>query len=691
MASVNLSGTLTNPEGEPDEGSIVKFTLLTTTGTTISSSKSQLEVPQDGLYDIDIVYGNLRVDYINEDGTTRFVAIVTVNGDTVATSLPELLNASVPPTDSQLLEFQAILAACIAAQAAAEAAETGAVAAKDIAVAASIIKYQTFAELEAISETVDYKQFTVAERANAAYTLQPLGYSALAGDATLANGRVAKLQVSGTAKLEWFGAKQDAESLLDSATDDLAACNSAALRMSQEGGGTVSMSGLAALSGTLVIPQRVIFAGTSQFFANQFTNTAVRPSGCGFYALVGINDNIIDLKLDIYNDGGTLRETINDKELNDYRYFGGLKNLIVYGNRSNTANPPSIVDKNTSGSGIICSGVRYPILDGVTSMMCAEDGLETISFDYGLGSNACNNMEFDRVVCLSNAENGATLSGGDTIIRDIIAGYNGNVGVLSTSGSGLITGVCWNNQLDGLQISGGKRMVYDFSCYDNKRQGWRITGTKGVTCRGSANSNGRDTGQSSSQRSGVLVGDSNEGLQLAINSDGGDGVTDYQAYGFNITNATYPIDLTGSSGTNNFTATWLISDIANVILHSDLPEGASHSGFSSTGDIIMSDNRVETVRAISFNIWATKTPTAGTLSIGANSLVNINNGDGETINDIVGGGTGLLSVVIRVTVPSVTFVNLSSKLRLNGGANKVVSNNESISFVYISGDVWQEV
>ena len=55
MASVNLTGTLTNPEGEPDEGAIVKFTLLTTTGTTVSSSKSQLEVPQDGLYDIDIV------------------------------------------------------------------------------------------------------------------------------------------------------------------------------------------------------------------------------------------------------------------------------------------------------------------------------------------------------------------------------------------------------------------------------------------------------------------------------------------------------------------------------------------------------------------------------------------------------------------------------------------------------------
>ena len=145
MASVNLTGTLTNPEGEPDEGAIVKFTLLTTTGTTVSSSKSQLEVPQDGLYDIDIVYGNLRVDYINEDGSTRFVAIVTVNGDTVATSLPELLNAAVPPTDAQLLEFQGILADAVTAQVAAEAAETGAVAAEATLLAEKLTTVQLIA------------------------------------------------------------------------------------------------------------------------------------------------------------------------------------------------------------------------------------------------------------------------------------------------------------------------------------------------------------------------------------------------------------------------------------------------------------------------------------------------------------------------------------------------------------------
>lgn len=108
MASVNLSGILLNPEKEPDVGAVVKFTLLTTTGDTVKSSTSELIVPPDGAYNIDIVYGNLRVDYVSEF-TERFVAIVTVNGDTTATSLPELLNAAVPVSDPVILEMQALI------------------------------------------------------------------------------------------------------------------------------------------------------------------------------------------------------------------------------------------------------------------------------------------------------------------------------------------------------------------------------------------------------------------------------------------------------------------------------------------------------------------------------------------------------------------------------------------------------
>ena len=56
------------------------------------------------------------------------------------------------------------------------------------------IDADTFANLELATNTQDYQNLTCRERANAAYALQPSGYVAQAGDATLANGRVAQLQ-----------------------------------------------------------------------------------------------------------------------------------------------------------------------------------------------------------------------------------------------------------------------------------------------------------------------------------------------------------------------------------------------------------------------------------------------------------------------------------------------------------------
>jgi len=159
MASVNLSGILKNPEGEPDVGAVVRFTLLTNTGETVQSSSSELIVPPDGAYDIDVVYGQLRVDYIS-DFSERFVAIVIVNQDTTATSLPELLNAVVPPTDAQLLEFQAILADCVTAQTAAEAA------------AASIPVYGTAATKDVRTSSTDTTTGRVLTQGNIGFEYQ---------------------------------------------------------------------------------------------------------------------------------------------------------------------------------------------------------------------------------------------------------------------------------------------------------------------------------------------------------------------------------------------------------------------------------------------------------------------------------------------------------------------------------------
>ena len=199
MAFITLAGSLKDPNSDLSIGDQVRFTQQSTTGETLEGAVSVVTISVLGTYSVNLQYGLVLVEYRNaKNPNFRSLGIKTVNANNPATSIPELLTATVPVSSADLIAFQTILADAVTA-------ENGAVTARDVAVAASIIQYQTFSELLAISETVDYKQFTVAERANAAYTLQPSGYVALAGDATLANSRVAALQIDGEANIRNFG------------------------------------------------------------------------------------------------------------------------------------------------------------------------------------------------------------------------------------------------------------------------------------------------------------------------------------------------------------------------------------------------------------------------------------------------------------------------------------------------------
>ena len=123
MASIIISGTLLDPSSKLAIGDEVRFTHRTTTGSTIQSAQSSLTIGVSGTYSIELQFGLILVEYKDHVSTNfKNLGVVTVNQDSTATSLPELLNAIVPPTDAQLLEFQAILADCVTAQAAAEAA-----------------------------------------------------------------------------------------------------------------------------------------------------------------------------------------------------------------------------------------------------------------------------------------------------------------------------------------------------------------------------------------------------------------------------------------------------------------------------------------------------------------------------------------------------------------------------------------
>ena len=114
MAFITLQGTLLDPNGSVSIGDELRFTQKSTTGSTLKSAVTLMKLTTLGNYYIDLQYGLVLVEYKDvKNNQFENLGVVTVNQDSTATTLPELLNAIVPPTDAQLLEFQAILADCV--------------------------------------------------------------------------------------------------------------------------------------------------------------------------------------------------------------------------------------------------------------------------------------------------------------------------------------------------------------------------------------------------------------------------------------------------------------------------------------------------------------------------------------------------------------------------------------------------
>tara|TARA_R110001606_G_scaffold27768_3_gene88663 strand:- start:5998 stop:7911 length:1914 start_codon:yes stop_codon:yes gene_type:complete len=125
MAFITLSGTLLDPNGDLAVGDQIRFTHKSTTGETIEGAVSIITVNPAGTYSLPLQYGLVLVEY-KDVRTQQFknLGVATVNGTNPATSIPELLNALVPVSSAELIEFQAILADCVTAQTAAENAAT---------------------------------------------------------------------------------------------------------------------------------------------------------------------------------------------------------------------------------------------------------------------------------------------------------------------------------------------------------------------------------------------------------------------------------------------------------------------------------------------------------------------------------------------------------------------------------------
>ena len=225
MANITLAGTLLDSIGEVDVGAIVTFTHLTTTGQTIKGTSNNLIVAPDGAYSINLEYGEIRIDYTTRF-TERFVAMVVVNSDSTATNLPDLLNASVPPTNAQLLQFQTILADTVVAKNESVVAKNAAEAAL-----AAIPTYGTAATEDVTTSTTDttagrvLKQGDSASFINAIITNTNPSLSVQSSSSgTTAAPRIMKVSFRGTDTTGALGQEKSYIESIDQ-TSDTAASN----------------------------------------------------------------------------------------------------------------------------------------------------------------------------------------------------------------------------------------------------------------------------------------------------------------------------------------------------------------------------------------------------------------------------------------------------------------------------------
>jgi hypothetical protein len=123
MASITLAGTLLDPNGDLAVGDQIRFTHSSTTGRTVKGAVSVITINPAGTYTLPLQFGLVLVEY-KDVRSTQFknLGVATVNSSNPATSIPELLNALVPVSSAELIEFQGILADAVAAKVASEAA-----------------------------------------------------------------------------------------------------------------------------------------------------------------------------------------------------------------------------------------------------------------------------------------------------------------------------------------------------------------------------------------------------------------------------------------------------------------------------------------------------------------------------------------------------------------------------------------
>tara|TARA_R110001606_G_scaffold59162_1_gene140976 strand:- start:588 stop:1658 length:1071 start_codon:yes stop_codon:yes gene_type:complete len=209
MAFITLAGKIRDPNSDLSIGDQIRFTQQSTTGETLPGAVSVITISVLGTYSVNLQYGLVLVEYRSaKNPNFRSLGIKTVNSNNPATSIPELLTATVPVSSADLIAFQAILADAVTAKNAAVTAETGAVAALD-----AIPTYGTAATQDVTTNKQDTTEGRLLKVGD--YGLGLIGLSlqstdldafVLGGTASFYTNTTTNTPVAGTYGVQWYSA-----------------------------------------------------------------------------------------------------------------------------------------------------------------------------------------------------------------------------------------------------------------------------------------------------------------------------------------------------------------------------------------------------------------------------------------------------------------------------------------------------
>lgn len=340
----------------------------------------------------------------------------------------------------------------------------------------------------------------------------------------------------------------------DGTTDDTASIQAAIDAAEANGGGTVHFPiGVYIVTDTITVDDlSVLLEGAGTPIVEQMFQTTVNPSG----AVIKLGDAAFTTA------SKAIVKFIYQGANGEARLGGGMRNMVVFGNRSTDTLSPdnsgSYNNNNTYGIGVQVVGARYVTLDQVFTLWCAEDGIQTVTG--GSQSVGSNNFAAIRCVSVSNGDDGYDISGGDSHMWGCHAGFNGGDGFALVSGKEHFGLIGWNNFSHGARITGPDVHLHG-SFYDNKKNGILVSGdvercNLDVICQ----DNGRDEAETNNNRAGILVSGTTYANIRGISGNKSDNT---QTYGLRIAqtdaDVTYSLNEGGVANTVAF-----ISDLSGT-------------------------------------------------------------------------------------------------------------------------------